>query len=79
MCELKVWIRSNISKNVPLSSEDVDLATNIFKAYLPTLKGKSVRPHLPVVRDNDLIELPVELKMEGMEIDLDIDVVFINN
>ena len=57
----------------------MDLSTKIFKVDVPTLKGNSVRLYPPVVKNNDIIEIPSELKTKGMKVDLDIDVVFINN
>lgn len=76
---LKVWIRSNLAKNVPVLVEDIDLAERIFKADVATCKGKSVRPHPPVVTTSDIIELPHELEIEGREVELAMDVVFIND
>ena len=76
---LKVWIRSNMGKNVPVSCEDVNLMVKIFGKDVATLKGKSVKPHPPVVNCNNMIELPPELKVKGMNIELAINVVYINH
>ena len=76
---LKVWLRSNMGKNVPVSCEDVDLMVRIFGKDVATLKGKSTKPHPPVVDKNDFIDLPPELKVKGMEIELAVDVVYIND
>ena len=35
---LKVWILQNMAKNIPVSFADVNLAENIFKSDVPTLK-----------------------------------------
>ena len=75
---VKVWLRSNQAKNVPISVDDVNLAEKIYLADVATLKGKSVRPHPPVVTRNDMIELPPELMIEGRKIELAIDIVYIN-
>ena len=44
-----------------------------------TLKGKSVKPHPPVVNRNNVIDLPPELKIKGMKVELAMDVVFISD
>ena len=75
---VKVWLRSNQCKNVPILVDDVNLAEKIYLADVATLKGKSVRPHPPVVTRNDMIELPPELMIEGRKIELAIDIVYIN-
>ena len=54
-------------------------AEKIFKTDVATCKGKSVRPSPPIVTTLDLIELPTELMTAGRNIELAIDVVFINN
>ena len=64
MAELKVWMRIKIAKKVAVSSEGLDLVNKNFKDGVPTLKGKSVGPYLPVVTSNDIIKLHVELKMK---------------
>ena len=79
IASLKVWIRQNMAKNIPVSFSDVDLAEKIFGADVPTLKGKSTKPHPPIVNRNDVIELPDELQHNGQEIELAIDVVYIND
>ena len=72
---LKVMLRSNMGKNVPVSCEDVDLMVRIFGKDVATLKGKSTKPHPPVVNRNDFIDLPPELKIKSMEIKLAVGVV----
>ena len=76
---LKIWIRSNITKNVPVGMDDVNEMVRIFSNDVAPLKGKSVEPHPPVVNRNDVIELPPELKVKGMRIESAIDVVYIND
>ena len=57
---LKVWLRSNVGKKVPIAMEDVDLMMKIYgRNDVATLKGKSVKPHPPVVNRNNVIELPL--------------------
>ena len=72
-------MRSNQSKNAPVSVEDVNLAEKIFKTDVATCKGMSTRPSPPVVTTNNLIEFPKELVTAGRKIELAIDIVFINN
>ena len=58
--------------------DDFNLAEKIYLANVATLKGKSVRPHPPVVTRRDMIELPPELMVEGKKIELAIDILFID-
>ena len=76
---LKMWLRSNMGKNVSVSFKDVDLMGKIFQKDVATLKGKLVKPHPPVINKNDIIELPPELNVKGRKMKLAIDVVYINN
>ena len=76
---LKVWLQQNMEKNVPISHGDVDLALRIFKADVPTCKGKSTAPRPPVVTTEDVVELPDELQHKGRKIELTIDVVYISD
>ena len=43
IASLKVWIRQNMAKNIPVYFSDFDLAEKIFGANVPTLKGKSTK------------------------------------
>lgn len=76
---LKVWLRSNMGKNVLVSCADVDLMEKIFGKDMATLKGKTTRAHPPVVNLRDIIHLLPEFKIKGLEIELVIDVVYIND
>ena len=75
---MKVFIRTNQAKNVPISTEDFDLANNIFGKDVATCKGKWVRPKPKVVKDSDVVDSPLELRINGIKLDLAIDVLFIN-
>ena len=77
--KLKAWIRSNVARNVPVSSEDVNEMKLIFGKDRATLKGKSTKPHPPVVDKRDIIEVPPELNVKGMKVELAINVVYIND
>ena len=72
---VKVWLRSNQCKNVPISVDDVNLAENIYKTEVGSLKGNIMLPYLPVVTKNDVVELPPELMTKGRQIELAIDIV----
>ena len=77
--ELKHWVRTNQGKNVPVSFDDIKLLEKMEKCDVPTLKGKSVKPHPPVVTKEDFVELPSELDVKGMVIEMAIDVMYIND
>ena len=77
--KLKAWIRSNVARNVPVSTEDVNEMKRIFGKDRATLKGKRTKPHPPVVDKLDIIELLPELNVRGMKVELAIDVVYIND
>lgn len=42
---------------------------------VPTLKGKSTKLHPPVVTRKDFVEIPKELDVSGMKVDMAIDVI----
>ena len=75
---MKTFIRTNQAKNIPIATEDFALAERVFGKDVPTCKGKWVRPKAPVVRQSNTIDLPRELRIAGMELELAIDVVYIN-
>ena len=79
MRNVKLWLRSNQAKNLPVLVDDVNLAEKIYKADVATLKGKSVRPHPPIVTTNDIVELPPELITKGRKVEITIDIVYFNN
>ena len=76
---LKGWLSSNMGKNIPVLFEDVNLMGKLFQKDVTMLKGKSVKPHPPVVNNNDMIELPPKLNVRGKKVKLAIDVVYIND
>ena len=63
--DLKVWIRANMGKNNEVTCDDVNLTEKMFKADVPTCKGKGTKPRSQVVSTTDIIELPPELKVGG--------------
>ena len=56
----------------------MQLAERVFGTDVPLCKGKWVAKKPPVVRREDHIELPPELNVKGREVDLAVDVVYIN-
>ena len=66
-------------KNVRISSKDVDIAEEMFETDVFTCKGKWTKTKPPIVTTNDIIELLPELNVAGMELDLAINVVYVNN
>ena len=75
--DLKRFIRQNIMKNCPVTTEDVTLAERIFGRDVPTLKGKSVRSKSVPIKD-ERIELPEELQLRNKELELAIDILYID-
>jgi Reverse transcriptase (RNA-dependent DNA polymerase) len=73
----KAIIRANMIKNCPVTVADINIAERIFGADMSTLKGKSKRKTPKPVR-NDLIEIPKELLLHNVEVELCIDVMYIN-
>ena len=63
--------------NCPIRAADVDIAENIFGPDMATLKGKSVRKKpKPVVED--WLELPKEIHIKHMRVELCMDIININ-
>ena len=74
---LKLLLCSNIIKNCPVTPEDVDIAERIFGKDMSYLKGKSKRSK-PIVNRKDIVEIPKELIEKHHNLELHIDVMFIN-
>ena len=75
---VKFFIRSNQAKNVDISTEDMNLAEKIFGLDVPNTKGKWAKERPKAVSNEDFVELPPELEVAGKEMELAIDVVYIN-
>ena len=75
---MKFSIRSNQAKNVEVSTEDMNLAEDVFGLDLPNTKGKWIKEKPRVVSNEDVIEIPPELDLAGKEFELAIDIVYIN-
>ena len=77
IAELKIFLRQNIMRNCPVEVDDANLADAIFGKDVPTLKGKSTRPKTKQIK-NVKIELPEELELRDKELELAMDVMFID-
>lgn len=75
---VKYFIRSNKAKDAPITTECMKLAKKIFGLDITNTEGKWVKQKPKVVRNEDDIELPTESDLAGKEMDLAIDVVYIN-
>ena len=74
---LKALLRQNILSNCPVTPEDVDLAEKIFGPDAATLKGRTTRRN-PAPTKADYIDIPEELLQDNRDVDLYIDVMFVN-
>ena len=57
----------------------MNLAEKIFGLDVANIKGKWTKQKREVVMNEDDIELPLELHLAGKDMDLAIDVVYINS
>ena len=70
-------ISTNMISNCPINIKDVDNAEKIFGRSMASLKGKSTRSKpKPVIRDD--IQIPEEIYNKNSNLDLCIDVIYIN-
>ena len=75
---LSFFICSNQAKNVEVSTEDMNLAERIFGLDVPNTKGKWVKEKPNIVSNEDIIKIPPELDLTGKEMELAVDIVYIN-
>jgi len=76
--DVKTAIAMNAIANLPVRSKDLDLAERIFGKDLGILKGKTVRTKpLPMVSDQ--VAIPKELYEHRDQVELCIDIMFVNN
>ena len=75
--DLKKIIKSNTIQDCPVTTQDVDIAEQIYGPDVPSLKGKTTRgkPN-PVV--NDYVDIPPELMFRQHLVDLCMDTFFVN-
>jgi hypothetical protein len=67
----------NAIKNCPVTTEDVNNAKKIFGADMSSLRGKLTRRKSTLVQEVG-IEIPEELILQNREIDLCIDIMYVN-
>ena len=70
-------MKSNVIQDCTVKGEDIDIADKMFGTDVATLKGKSTRKRPPIVR-SDEIQIPRETLIEHCELELCIDIMFIN-
>jgi hypothetical protein len=73
----KTLIKMSAIRNCPVTTEDVNIAKKIFGADMSSLKGKSTRRKSTPVRE-DTVEIPEELIAHNREIELCIDILYVN-
>lgn len=76
--QLKLFLRKNIMRNCPVTTKDVNLVEEIYGQDAATLKGEMTR-RKPKVMVDEKIGFPEELKRRNKDIDMVMDVLFINN
>ena len=77
IADLKKIISMNAISNLPVKTEDIDLAERIFGPDIGTLKGKTTRQD-PLPMATDQIELPPETHEDRSSWELCIDVMCVN-
>ena len=75
--DLKAAIAMNAIAELPIKTQDVDLAEKIFGPDLGNLKGKTAR-QTPPPMVTDQIEIPEELYMKRSDLELCIDIMYVN-
>jgi hypothetical protein len=73
----KALIKMNAIKNCPVTTEDVNNAKKIFRTDMSSIRGKLTRRKSTPVRE-DAIKIPEELISQNREIDLCIDIMYVN-
>ena len=74
----KLAVRSGLFKNCTVEEEDIKIAEKIYGPSVAVFKGKKKRP-TPDAVVNDWIEIPEELIMNNADLDLCVDLMFVNN
>ncbi len=78
MENFKALLKMNIIKNCLITIEDVKIAEDIYGPDMSMLKGKSTRMRPNVVK-NDCIKVPEEICMRNQQLELCMDVMFVND
>jgi hypothetical protein len=73
----KTSLKMNAIRNCPMTMEDLNIAEKIFGADMSSLKGQlTCRKSTPVWEDT--VEIPEELIASNREIELCIDILYVN-
>jgi len=76
--DFKAIIRMNAIQNCPVTTEDIEIAEQVYGKDIGSLKGKTVRSKpLPVIKD--YVTIPKELVIKHENIELAMDIMFVNN
>ena len=78
VASFKVMLKTNIIQNCPITINNMTIAKKIFRPSMSSLKGKSTRKKPKPVRQ-DLIKIPQELMEKPHDIELCIDMMFVND
>ena len=77
---LKQAIQQNLWKDNPVTLKDIEVAEKIWGPDIGILRGRTTRRRPPVIRgEEDRIEIPPELKMHQQDLELCIDLMYINS
>ena len=75
--DYKAIIRMNAISNCPVTIDDINIAEQIYGKDIGSLKGKTTRSKpLPVIKN--YIEIPTELIRKHEEVEISIDMMFVN-
>ena len=75
--DYKSLVRYGLLKNMPVTIDDINIAEEIFGPDLSALQGKSTRKK-PITVINDEIDIPEEILKRLKDLDMEIDIMFIN-
>ena len=64
--------------NIEVSTKDMNLAERIFGLDVPNTRGKWTKEKQKIVSNEDVVEIPPELDLAGKEMELVVDIVYIN-
>jgi hypothetical protein len=77
---LKQAIQQNLWKDNPVTLQDIENAEKIWGPDLGILRGRTTRRSPPVIRgEEDAIDIPPELKVHHQNMELCIDLMYINS
>ena len=65
--------------NIEVSTEDMNLAERIFGLDVPNTRGKWTKEKPKIGSNEDVVEIPPELDFAGKEMELAVNIVYINS